>query len=177
MRLVFAIPGLSTDANSAEGKLVRKMVNKYLPRIGKVTYGFDALTFKVKGAFGLHSSAIKNAKALEALLMLLTEINCYYLRTRPPVAPLYNAGVYYSRTTVWDSIPALYMRGYGDCKSLTAARVAELLTHGYSRVRPVFRFDRNRRGTMFHILVMYPDGSPEDPSKILGMRAPQELAS
>lgn len=179
MKITFATPGLSNDSASREGKRVRAIVNKYLPIIGEASYNLGHITFKVKNAFGPRSSAAQNASALEALLRVLTELNCYYLRSRRHtkfIPYLYESGVIYSRTHVWDTIPALYMRGYGDCKSLTCARVAELLTYGERLVKPVFRFDPRPRGTMFHILVMYPNGDWEDPSRLLGMRGPQELA-
>lgn len=176
MKIVFATPGLSNDSASREGIKVRSIVKKYLPFIGKAEYHLGHITFRIKDAFRPRSSAAKNAMALEALLSVLTELNCHYLRTRKHAPYLYNTRVIYSRTHVWDTIPALYMRGYGDCKSLTCARVAELLVSGRKLVKPVFRFDPKPNGTMFHILVMYPDGSWEDPSRLLGMRGPQELS-
>jgi hypothetical protein len=78
--------------------------------------------------------------------------------------------VKYGRTKVWDSIPALYARGYGDCKSLTAAYIAEYRLGGVA-CEPVFRFVRNKdKSKDFHILVQEYSGF-EDPSKRLGMGA------
>jgi hypothetical protein len=80
--------------------------------------------------------------------------------------------VVYGRTKLWEPIPALYQRGYGDCKSLTAALIAQ-----YRKKRiacePVFRWVRKpeRQGeTDYHILV-HTDKGFEDPSKVLGMGA------
>jgi hypothetical protein len=75
-----------------------------------------------------------------------------------------------SRTAIWDTLPALYERGYGDCKSLTAALVAQYLRQGIE-CAPVFRFKERADGSGaldFHILVQTAQGF-EDPSKVLGM--------
>lgn len=115
----------------------------------------------------------ENAAVLETLLDALIRIDEIYLSYHA-VPTLYRSGVRYDRTEIWDSIPALYFRGYGDCKSLTAARVAELRKMGRN-ARPVFRFKpQNVPGHyLYHILVLTEDesGSPiwEDPSKTLGM--------
>ena len=109
----------------------------------------------------------ENAEELRILLECLVSSNLNFLRFHR-VKPLYQAGVVYDRTTVWDPIPALYTRGYGDCKSLSAARVAELRFAG-KPAKPVFRWATNPDGgTDYHILVQTLQGW-EDPSKILGM--------
>jgi hypothetical protein len=109
--------------------------------------------------------------------------------TYHPAPGLYRSGVRYGRTQIWDTIPALYTRRtpeipypHGDCKSLTAALVAQyrlgidpngvnnaLLPNGRMPAKAVFRWQRKPiRGTEFHILVQTPYGF-EDPSKRLGM--------
>lgn len=119
------------------------------------------------------SSPRDNSAALKGLLERLTEANLEYLRNSPAaksgaVPPLYSSGVVYGRTTDWDSIPALYARGYGDCKSLTCALVAEYRNAGRD-AKAVFRYVVNSKGSYdFHILVQTPYGF-EDPSKVLGM--------
>lgn len=123
------------------------------------------------------STPVANARALRVLLDCLIELNCAYLRDHSP-PPLYRAGVRYGRTRVWDAIPALYARTYGDCKSLSAALVAERRKAG-QEAEAVFRFRSNPGGgTDYHILVMtpHPSGDPklaqfEDPSRVLGMGA------
>ncbi len=156
---------------------MRAIVSRYLPRIGKASYGPGRIVFRIVDAFNPRSTDKQNAIALEALLRCLIDLNILWLQQYPNTPALYDSGVYYSRTTVWDTIPALYARGYGDCKSLTAARIAELWLTMNIHTIPVFRFDTQADGTMFHILVMMLDGLNEDPSKILGMVGPQELAS
>ena len=115
------------------------------------------------------SSPRANSFALKALLDKLTDANSDYLANMNPAAlPLYSSGVYYARTTEWDSIPVLYWRGYGDCKSLTCALVAEYRRMG-KQADPVFRYVKNKKGSYdFHILVRTARGF-EDPSKVLGM--------
>jgi hypothetical protein len=125
------------------------------------------ITFDLPHVFYPGASPVGNAMALRALLNCLIEINSAYLRDHT-VKSLYNSGVVYGRTQIWDTIPALYQRGYGDCKSLTAALVAERRKQGLQAV-PVFRFKQRTDGnTDFHILVRTPSGF-EDPSKVMGM--------
>ncbi len=111
-----------------------------------------------------------NALALQALLEALIAINRVYLRRyKGRVRSLYESGVRYGRTQVWDSIPDMITRRYGDCKSLTAMRVAELREAGQA-ARPVFRFAMNPQTGQkdFHILVQLGKAF-EDPSRKLGM--------
>lgn len=129
------------------------------------------VTFDLPLCFDSASDPVDNAKALQALLHCLGAINLIYLQFRPGcIPPLYESGVYYDRTQVWDSIPALYRRGFGDCKSLTAALIAEYAAQGI-KSKPVFRWmvDKADNQTNYHILVMGPSGMFEDPSKVLGM--------
>lgn len=177
MNIVFATPGFSFDSKTNVGRHALDLVKKCGRIVGKVRLDRGAVVFTCNRAFKSRgSSDVVNAIALEALLDCLTNLNTLFLRAYPFTVPLYHSGVRYERTLVWDTIPALYNRQFGDCKSLTACRVAERRAAG-DICRPVFRFDPQRYGTMFHILVMNPDGSFEDPSKVLGMKAPQELAS
>jgi hypothetical protein len=127
------------------------------------------ICFDLGFVFHAGASDEDNALVLRVMLEALIAANRVYLARYPSTPPLYSAGVTYARTKVWDSIPDLYQRHYGDCKSLTAARVAELRNKGES-AKPVFRFAINpQRGAKdFHILVQRPGGF-EDPSRKLGM--------
>lgn len=117
--------------------------------------------------FNPDSPSGENAAVLRALLDCLIDINLAYLRYHS-VPGLYGSGVVYGRTKIWEPIPALYARGYGDCKSLTAALIAEYETQGI-QAAPVFRWTINSHGIPdFHILVQTAKGF-EDPSKRLGM--------
>jgi len=126
-------------------------------------------TFKLPHVFRPGASATDNAYALRALLDGLTKINEIFLRYNPGTPPLYESGVRYGRTQLWEPIPALYERRLGDCKSLSAALIAQYRRRGEIAL-PVFRF-RERKdgtGTDYHILVQTEDGW-KDPSKVLGM--------
>jgi hypothetical protein len=131
------------------------------------------ITFDLSHVFHPNSSRVEDAEVLRFLLDTLIRINVAYLRHHPNTRPLFKSGVVYDRTDVWDSLPALYARGYGDCKSLTAARVAELHVAGVKAL-PTFRWkfrDDTNVGSSpkdYHILVQTLSGY-EDPSKILGM--------
>ncbi|MGH9966569.1 MAG: hypothetical protein ACREBG_01880 [Pyrinomonadaceae bacterium] len=112
------------------------------------------------------SSHVEDAYALRALLDCLVRLNLAFLRNHP-VQNLYRSGVIYGRTTWWEPIPALYRRKYGDCKSLSAALIAEYVINGIE-AKPVFRFNPRGDAKDFHILVQTMNGF-EDPSKRLGM--------
>jgi len=102
---------------------------------------------------------------------MLIRVNYQYLKRHPSTPPLYRAGVTYRRTEVWDSIPALYARGYGDCKSLSAALIAELAIKKVE-AKPTFRYNPRVVGKPspkdYHILCQLYAGW-EDPSRKLGM--------
>jgi len=128
--------------------------------------------FDLGDVFHPGASDEDNALSLQALLECLIAINRVYLRNHPKTPPLYRSGVKYGRTQVWDSIPDLLTRRYGDCKSLVAMHVAEEREAGRS-VKPVFRFAKNpQTGTKdFHILEWYGGKKFDDPSRRLGMEA------
>ncbi|HEY5086357.1 MAG TPA: hypothetical protein VII66_03275 [Gemmatimonadaceae bacterium] len=127
------------------------------------------ICFDLGGVFYPGASDEDNALALQALLEALIAINRVYLRRYKSTRKLYEAGVRYARTQVWDSIPDLVTRRFGDCKSLSAMYVAERREAGHQS-RPVFRFATNPQTGHkdFHILVQ--EGRHfEDPSRKLGM--------
>lgn len=110
-----------------------------------------------------------NAMVLRAMLEALVMANMVFLKSNPKTPRLYQSGVRYGRTTTWLAIPALYALRYGDCKSLTAAFVAEERIAG-RQAKPVFRpmYNPKKAQNDFHILVQTPRGF-EDPSRKLGM--------
>lgn len=175
MNIIFAIPGFRTDSNSVEGREVRHVINWCAKRIGSCKYKPGAVVFRIGAAFNPRASNKANATALETLLACLCQLDSIWLKFHPQYqsVPLYETNVYYARTLVWDTIPALYHRGFGDCKSLSACRIAELRKDKVW-CRPTFRHKARVSSTMFHILVMFKDGSWEDPSKALGMSSYQE---
>ena len=129
------------------------------------------ITFALPHVFYPGSNPVENARTLRILLDALISIDETFLKHHT-VPGLYQSGVVYGRTQIWDSIPALYSRGFGDCKSLTAALVAQYRAQGKT-AQPVFRWAKRSDGsgaTDYHILVQTADGF-EDPSKVLGMGA------
>lgn len=126
------------------------------------------ITFNINDAFNSQSNDLTNSYVLRALLQCMVELNKAHLVLNPKTPLLYESGVKYARTTLWEPIPALYARGMGDCKSLATARVAELQLKGIP-AEPFFRFYNRPDGNKdFHILVRRAKGW-EDPSKVLGM--------
>lgn len=126
------------------------------------------ITFNIVDAFNGQSNDVTDAYVLRALLNCMVEANKAHLILNPQTPMLYQSGVKYARTKLWEPIPALYSRGMGDCKSLATARIAELQLRGI-QCEPVFRFYSRPDGNKdFHILVRTPKGW-EDPSKKLGM--------
>lgn len=174
MNIAFAIPGFRTDSKSVEGRAVREVVSACAKQVGSADFRPGLVVFKIDRAFSPRASKDANARALEVLLAALCALDRLWLASHRSV-PLYQTPVYYARTMVWDTIPALYGRGFGDCKSLSACRVAELRSQGIW-CRPVFRFQGTPSATMFHILLMFEDGSWECPSAALGMHVAQERA-
>lgn len=178
MQIEFSIPfALVPGSNPWIDKRVRAVLGKALGNMRRSARG-DAQPSLRKGKFGhvefdlphvFHSKSnpSDNAVVLQTLLHCLTHLNCLYLRMHEAL-PLYQSGVFYDRTMVWDTIPALYKRGYGDCKSLTCALLAEYSCQ-HVWAHPVFRWIVDSKGqTNYHILVQTARGY-EDPSKILGM--------
>jgi len=129
------------------------------------------ITFNIPHAFSPSSPEDENSDVLRVLLDCQVRLNLAYLRYHT-VPALYQSGVVYGRTIIWESIPAIRARGYGDCKSLAPWLIAENSLMGIP-CTPVFRFIRRADGSNeldFHILVMRMDNNQFlDPSRELGM--------
>ena len=137
------------------------------------------VSFSLPHVFHSGSDKLLNARTLRAMMDYMVTVNRIFLEESKRLdyaarylRPLYRSGVVYDRTQVWECIPALYSRGHGDCKSLSAAWIAQTAFYRKIPSRPVFRFVDNDDGTTdYQILVELPNGSFEDPSKVLGMGA------
>ena len=133
----------------------------------------NIIPFDLNHWFQPDTSPVENAHALRALLDCLISLNQAYYKYNPRTLPLYRAGVVYERTDEWLPIPALYLQGYGDCKSLACALIAEYRHNGVP-CEPAFRWAVRKHAPEvvrdFHILVETKNGY-EDPSKVLGMGA------
>ncbi len=180
--VLHAFHSTSTSNGNADA---RRILHDCLVRLNHAhsTNGVGPARYMVNGrlvvwtvpeAFFPGCSQEVNAYALRCLLDCLTELNISYLKhgKRRVIPTLYDSGVFYKRTVIWDTIPGLYRRGYGDCKSLTAALLAQYQRQGIE-CAPVFRFRERPDGSGaldFHILVQTANGF-EDPSRVLGMGA------
>lgn len=132
------------------------------------------ISFNFPHVFHPGSDKLLNARTLRTMMDFMVSVNRIFLeeskRLGYATRPLYRSGVVYDRTVCWEPIPALYSRGHGDCKSLSAAWIAQAQFFRNIPSRPVFRFVDNDDGSIdYHILVELPNGSFEDPSKVLGM--------
>lgn len=69
-------------------------------------------------------------------------------------------------------IPRIIENGGGDCDNLASWRVAELRELGVNAKPYITWRQRPDGGTTYHVIVLWPDGSSEDPSLLLGMGQP-----
>lgn len=106
---------------------------------------------------------------------MLTALNRTYLRNAKSLGKriprLYDAGVRYRKQPRgrerFLGIPQVLARRSGDCDQLACWRAAELQEQGIdARAVPISQSDN-----LFHIIVKWPDGRLEDPSRRLGMGA------
>jgi hypothetical protein len=194
--ITFAIPQFSAASSDAEKDGIRDCISRCVASLREIDprsrdYWGDEkdgeVCFLLPRVFSRGSKLRANARAAEALLECLTEIDVLYWTLRGGVLePLYVNPLYYKRTAIWDTTPALYARGYGDCKSLACTRTAEYRMAGRMS-RSFFRFippELNPdREFMYHIVTgkdqppmgrqpipWEPTGTAwEDPSKVKGM--------
>jgi len=110
---------------------------------------------------------------MRGLLMALAAADASYLRAHPETPPLYEAGVVYRPEErgqeVWQTIPFMLRRGYGDCEDLASWRIAELRVRDGIHAVPRLTWRPRPHGRLYHITVALPDGRFEDPSRVLGM--------
>lgn len=109
-------------------------------------------------------------RRLRAVLDLLVKLNLIELGQRR-YPDLYKSGIRYKkepkipgRFERWQTIKDMMRSGWGDCEDLASARVAQLRMMGVRAV-PWLK----KHGGTWHVVVRYPNGKFEDPSKILGM--------
>ena len=184
MDITFNVPhAFGPDSTPVANADARRILHDCLVRLNRAhsTNGIGPARYWLNGrlvvwtlphAFTRDSSFDVNADALRCLLDCLINLNTSFLTYGGNIVipTLYDSPVYYRRTQIWDTIPALYARGFGDCKSLTAALVAQYRKQGIESV-PTFRFvyrDDGSGSLDFHILVQTANGF-EDPSKVKGM--------
>lgn len=116
---------------------------------------------------------IRSRESMLYLLNWLVRHDRGWLRQYPDTPKLYESGVTYVYkdeidAPVWQDISYSLATKKADCKDFAAWRCAELLEAGID-CRPQIQW-RNVDGVYrFHALVEYPDGTTEDPSRLLGM--------
>lgn len=141
----------------------------------------------------LPDSELAHFAPIQIELEALAKIDELHLRRAiawgTPYPLLYLSGVVYREERPgredWPDVPTVLRNGWGDCEDLAAWRCAELRVMGI-RCEPVIKWRHIPRAIMLskgypshtvpaggvwlvHCLVKFPDGSIEDPSKILGM--------
>lgn len=121
---------------------------------------------------------------LQIMLDALFEVDKAWLKSDPKIPSIYASGVNktpkgqthmrYVQEPIgqedWKDIPTCIKDGQGDCEDLACWRAAELVVRHGIQARPTFTFKvRPGGGYLYHIIVLYPDGTKEDPSRQLGM--------
>jgi hypothetical protein len=133
--------------------------------------------------FGIYNGDADGKDA--ALSMRATEHGCdflfrcdvdYLLAYGNAVPRFYDAGLRYKSPEdacggdIWQDIPTLLGRRYGDCKDLSCFRAADLVVRQKVDARPIVKRRFYPSGfALYHVVVLLPNGDIEDPSKILGM--------
>jgi len=132
---------------------------------------------------------------LRIALEALTQINEWHLREAlsrgTPLPRLYDSGVRYEEEPPgqedWLDIPTLYRLRKGDCEDLGCALAAERRVYDGIPASPYIkskfipskqlllagypRRDLPKEGIhLVHVMTILPDGTVEDPSKVLGMQ-------
>jgi hypothetical protein len=87
---------------------------------------------------------------------------------------LYHSGVIYQaeersgqKPEHFDPCTVVYARGWGDCDDLAAWRCAELILSGVEARIDLHETPRSKPAARrYHVLVVLPDGTTEDPSMI-----------
>jgi hypothetical protein len=117
----------------------------------------------------------KQNKKLLWLLEALIKCNLIYLNGHLDTPLLYDSGVLYHREPrgeeEWQDIPTCLNVLRGDCEDLAAWRAAELRQQNiYAKAHLKWFHNREVNLTLFHVQVKLPDGTIDDPSKVLGMK-------
>lgn len=126
--------------------------------------------------FGNERDKERSQKSILILLNALVAINMEWLKAHPRTPGLYQSGIRYERENVevWQAIPQLLASKRGDCEDLACYLTAELRMKGVM-AKPFLKSKRVGNFTLFHVVVMLPDGRILDPSKRLGMSASAEV--
>lgn len=115
----------------------------------------------------------RSTDTYESLLRALVRMNRWYRQNGWGSFTIYDGRIRYRAEPpgqeVWQSIPALFARGEGDCVDLATARVAQLPKTVRATARLQEEGPNQTGGTLYHVVVATKNGI-EDPSRKLGMR-------
>ena len=131
------------------------------------------IVFEV-GLFADEASRPGSERTLQAFLHALYVSDVEFIKAHPSTPDIYTPGlVRYQRepipAEIWKTIPYCIEDGHGDCEDLACWLAAQRNVREGLDARPVFRWRKVGRLSIYHIFVRYPDGRIEDPSKRLGM--------
>lgn len=117
-------------------------------------------------------------EALEGLVRVNTRLLLAAMRAGRPVPPLYTLGIRYKlepHREWWQTVADNLVEKTGDCEDLASHRAAEHRVAGMLAGIPYpARAVCVRTGQRtYHAIVRHPDGRIEDPSRVLGMKAPR----
>lgn len=140
------------------------------------------------------SERANSQKRVLVLLEALTLCNQFYLAEHPDAPLMYQAGIKYKipaqfgtssgeggvpgyRGEVFRDIPRIIENGGGDCDNVACWRAAEIRHRLGIGAKPYITWrKRADGGTTYHVIVLWPDGSSEDPSLLLGMGGESKAA-
>lgn len=140
------------------------------------------------GSWSRHADV--DTETLQALVDVLFRINLAAMR-RLPVPALYgsNPSLVYrrekrdkdgNRLEDWRDCIDVLVNRCGDCEDLAAYRAAELVVQAGIEARPLVTYHPSRDvpgSTTYHVVVRHPNGSIEDPSRVLINREKKERLS
>lgn len=120
---------------------------------------------------------IRNVQHIEGAPAALAALEAHVFRCidelkRHKVPRLYESGVRYRRPERdfhWRTPRQVLRQGFGHCPDFACWRVAELRVSGLDPGATVYAHEGGRPN-LWHVLVRRGDGSPEDPSVVLGMK-------
>ncbi len=112
-------------------------------------------------------------QVVDDLLWVLFRRDCAWLARNLWAPELYRSGVRYELEPIerWRAWPIILRERRGDCECLCCARASELVIRHGIGARPVAqRLKSPESEPRYHVLVCWPDGQLEDPSRVLGMK-------
>lgn len=154
------------------------------------------ILFKL-GLFHSEASRPASERVLAKALDLLFTADVEFLRANPNTPDIYTPGLMrYEREPLegeqwdmivvntptgprsavcprnpeeWKAIPYCIEDGFADCEDLACWLAAQRLVRQGIECRPAFSFRNVGRMSIYHIVCRHPDGTIEDPSRVLGM--------